>query len=194
MQAETGDPGLRVQMRVGGQDRSIVVPQARIDQLRRLGERVLKAPFEARTWRELAFYLLGGALGFVGLAFIVLTMAAGTFLLVTFLGVVIIAASARGAHGLGAWHRALAHSLLGEEINEPQAFVSPPGLFGWLRAALRDRAGWRTVAYSVLKIPLFLFGLWFALGTWIDAFSSLTYPLFGDRAASRVGVAPFRSA
>jgi signal transduction histidine kinase len=90
-----------------------------------------------------------------------------------------MAGSLRGARGFGGFHRRLAHSLLDEHIEEPEPFAPRPGFFGWLQSALRDPIGWRSVAYSVVKVPLALFGVWFALSTWFDAFSCLTYPVWG---------------
>jgi hypothetical protein len=57
--------------------------------------------------------------------------------------------------------------------------VARPGFFGWLQSALRDPVGWRAVAYSVLKMPLAVFGVWFAFSVWVDAFFCLTYPVWG---------------
>jgi signal transduction histidine kinase len=184
MRADADDAGLHLQLRFGGKVRLIVVPQARIDTLRRLVKMVLRAPFTAQTWRELAFCLLSSALSAVAVAFVAVTFGAGLALLVTFLGVVIFAASVRGARGIGAWHRGLARSLLHEEIEEPQPFVNRPGFFGWLQGALRDRTGWRAIAYTLLKIPVVLFGVWFALGTWWSAFRCLTFPVLTPGAAS----------
>ena len=41
-----------------------------------------------------------------------------------------------------------------------------PGFFGWLQSALRDPAGWRALAYCVIKVPLSIFGVWFAFSVW----------------------------
>ena len=127
---------------------------------------------------------MAGLLEEVGLAFIGVTMAAGTVLVVTFIGLVVFAASLRGARGIGGWHRGLARNLLGEDIEEPERFVARPGLFGWLQSALRDRTSWRAVLYTVAKAPLALFGVWFALSVWLATFTCLTYPLWGTGAAS----------
>jgi signal transduction histidine kinase len=90
-----------------------------------------------------------------------------------------MAASLRGARGIGHFHRSLVRDLLAEPIEEPPPFEARPGFFGWLQSALRDRVAWRAVAYSVLKVPLVIFGVWFALSVWLDAFTCLTYPVFG---------------
>jgi signal transduction histidine kinase len=113
------------------------------------------------------------------MAFIGATMFAGVLLAITFVGVILIAASVRGARGIGAWHRGLARSFLGEHVDEPAPFVARPGFFGWLQSALRDRTGWRAIAYSIIKVPLTIFGVWFAISVWLDAFFCLTSPFWG---------------
>jgi signal transduction histidine kinase len=178
MRAELEDSGMRVQVRVGGKERVITVPEARVEQLRRFSGALKRGPFVRRSWHELLFFLVDGVLSVLGLVFVVVTLAAGTVLAVTFVGLLVLASCVRGARGIGGFHRGLAKSLLGEHIEDPPPFVSRPGLFGWLQSALRDRTGWRAIAYSLVRAPLVGFGVWFALSVWIDAFFCLTYPLF----------------
>ncbi len=181
----TGDVdarGVRLQFRLRGDEKVIVLSEARLEQLRRIRHTIWNEPFARRTWSELLFFVLSVLLAAAGMAFIALTMFAGIALAVTFIGLVIIAGSLRGARGIGGFHRALARNLLDEHIQEPEPFVARPGFFGWLQSALRDPIGWRSVAYSLLKMPLAVFGVWFALSVWVDAFFCLTYPLWGDGA------------
>jgi signal transduction histidine kinase len=179
MRADLEESGFRVHLRARGRERVFVVPQSRLDQLQRMATTVARAPFTRRTWRELLFFVLAALLEAVGLAFIVPTMAAGTVLAVTFFGLAVFAASLRGARGIGGWHRGLARTLLDTDIEEPEPFVARPGFFGWLQSALRDRTSWRAVAYSLAKAPLVVFGVWFALSTWLATFTCLTYPIWG---------------
>lgn len=180
-----------VELRLG-KETVIAVPEERVEQARRFVQAVWRAPFSRRTWSELGFFAVSAALGAVGFAFVAVTMAAGIALAVTFVGVIIIAGSLRGARGFGGFHRGLARTFLNEQIAEPQPFSSRPGFFGWLQSALRDRTAWRAMAYSVLKVPLAVFGVWFALSVWFCAFFDLTYPLFGGGAPepARFGVVP----
>jgi signal transduction histidine kinase len=184
METLVDDSGVRVQLRFGGKERVIAVPEARVQQARRIGETILRAPFRRQTWNELLFFAVSGLVAAAGIAFVGVTMAAGVALVVTFVGLFIVAAAIRGARGIAGWHRGLARSLLGEKIEDPAPFVSRPGLFGWLQSALRDRTGWRSIAYILLKVPLVFFGVWFGLGTWTAALTCLTYPLFGNGNAS----------
>jgi signal transduction histidine kinase len=183
MPEEVDETGVRLQLRLGTREKVILISEARVEQLRRLARTVANEPFSRRTWSELLFFTFSVLLTGAGLAFIAVTMFAGLALAITFVGLIIIAASVRGARGIGGFHRGLARRFLGEDIEEPEAFVARPGLFGWLQAALRDRTGWRAIAYSLIKVPLAIFGVWFAFSVWVDAFFCLVYPIWGRGAA-----------
>jgi signal transduction histidine kinase len=187
MQGDADDTGLRLHLRFRGRDRVIVVPQARLDQFRGFSRKILREPFTPRPWRELAFFFVGGVVGVATLAFVAATMIAGIWLLITFIGVILIAASVRGARGIGGWHRNLARSFLHEEIDDPVPFVAKAGFFGWLQSALRDSTGWRSVAYVLIKVPIILFGAWFGFGTWLSALIYVTFPLVGAHVGGGFG-------
>jgi len=176
------DAGLQLRMKLGNMERTIVIPEARLEQARQFTQIVLNEPFQRRTWSELSFFVISALLAGLGMAFIALTMASGIVLAITFVGVIILACSVRGSRGLGNIHRNLARNLLGEQIEEPPQFFARSGLFGWLQSALTDRTGWRAMAYCVLKVPLTIFGVWFAFSVWIDAFLCLMYPIWGGGA------------
>ncbi len=136
------DNGVRV--RVRGREMSVAITEEQVEtaQARRRA-RIVREPFTIRPWSELAFYLVSGGLAAVGLAFVGATMATGIVLAITFVGLAVLALSVRSARGIGAWTRALARSMLGEHVGDPEPFVSRPGFLGWLQSALRDRVGWR---------------------------------------------------
>ena len=182
MNVDVDDLDPSVGPRSQGRGDVIVVSEARLHQLRRIGDSVLRAPFARQTWRELIWFSLSTVLAALGIAVVALSMVGGTALLITFVGVIIIAAGVRAARGFGALHRRLARGFLDEQIEEPEPFASRPGFFGWLQSALRDRAGWRAAAYSLLKIPIAFFGVWFAFSVWVDAFFCLGYPIWGSGA------------
>jgi signal transduction histidine kinase len=149
---------------------------------------LLREPFQRRTWSELVFFLVSGLVACLGAAFVVVTMGLGLFLAVVFVGVLLIAGSLRGVRGIGSWHRALARHFLDERIPEPEPFRPRPGFFGWLGAAFRDWASWRALGYTVVKIPLLIFGIWFALSVWVEAFLALLYAVLGGHGGvSRFG-------
>ena len=166
----------------------IRIPEERAEQARRLAHVVLREPFQKRSWVELGYFLAASALaagavivlGAIGLAGLVLT--------VVLVGVFILGGGLRIARGLGRWQRTLAWATLGEEISEPEPFSPAPGVFRWLRAALGDSAAWRSVLYFAAKVPLTLFGVWFALSLWIEAILGIASPILGDGGTPRFGL------
>jgi signal transduction histidine kinase len=151
-------------------------PNSRLEEVART---IVETPFTRRTWSELLFMMAGMPIAFFGLAFVGITMAAGVMLAITFIGFAIIAIAVRGARGIGGLQRKLARALLDEAIEEPASFSPRPGYLGWLQSALRDRAGWKAMAYLAIKVPLSFVAFLTAFSLWWDAFRCLTYPLWG---------------
>lgn len=154
----------------------------------RLARTILREPFRRRAWAELAFFVSGSIVACAGALVVGVLTAAGALLTVVLVGVVVLAAGLRAARGLGRWQRALAGRLLGERIAEPEPFRPRPGRFGRLRATVADRAAWRALLYVAARVPLTLFGIWFALGVWLAALSGIASPLTGARGLVSIGV------
>jgi signal transduction histidine kinase len=134
---------------------------------------ILREPFQARPWSELAFFLVSGFVACLGVAFVMVTMGLGVLLAVVFVGILLIAASLRGIRRIGFWHRALARHFLDEHIPDPDPVVPRPGFLGWLSAAFRDGVAWRSLGYTIVKIPILILGVWFGLSVWIESFLCL---------------------
>jgi signal transduction histidine kinase len=163
------------------------IPQERAEQAKHLAHTIAREPFRKRSWAELGFFLVSSALAFAG-AFALSALAiAGVALTVVFVGVVILAGGLLAARRLGRWQRALARGMLAEEIAEPEPRGARPGFFGWLRASLGDLAAWRAVGYFVAKVPLTIFGVWFALSVWVEALFSVAAPFTGSTGTLRFG-------
>jgi len=137
------------------------------------------AAFTARAVRELLFCVLQVPLGLCVLAFpVVLSVSLlgltllvngsypeqrpahpewavsvfGAAIIVVLLALLVL--TPRIARGLGAVHRRLAAWLLGERIAGPPPIRHGRGPARWLTATLRDRPGWRAVAYQLVKLPV----------------------------------------
>ena len=164
------------------------IPQHWTDQAHRLVRLIAREPFQRRSWAELWFFLVSSLLSLVGVFALVALGVFGLVLTVAFVGIVVVAGDLRAARGLGRWQRELARRILGEDIADPEPFSPRPGLFGWLRASLGDGAAWRSVGYFVAKVPLTIFGVWFALSIWIEALFALASPLTGDLGPRRFGL------
>jgi signal transduction histidine kinase len=166
----------------------IRIPEERADQARRLVQVVGREPFQRRSWAELGYFLAASVLA-VGTALVLgLIGLVGLVLTVALLGIFILGGGLRVARGLGRWQRTLAWATLGEEIAEPEPFRPAPGVLRWLRAALGDGTAWRSVLYFAAKIPLTLFGVWFALSIWIQAALGIVSPLLGGGGTARFGL------
>ena len=149
------------------------------DRFKEVVGRVGREPFTRRTWSEFTFLTVGAPLAALGVAFVAITLGAGVILAITFFGLAIVALSVRGARGLGGIHRQLARGLLNEEIEDPEPFTARPGFLGCLQSALRDRTGWRAMAYVLVKLPLAVLGILVGFAMWWDAFFCLTYVVWG---------------
>jgi signal transduction histidine kinase len=165
------------------------ISEERSEQVGRLLRAIGREPFQKRSWAELGFFLVSSALAYVAALTLGFFGVTGLALTVAFVGVLILAGALRAARGYGRWQRVLARRMLGEEIAEPEQFEPRPGLFRWLRASLTDRTAWRAVGYFVAKVPLTLFGVWFALGIWLEALFGIVSPLTGHSGSA--GFGPF---
>jgi signal transduction histidine kinase len=176
--SEAGAEGSRVQIRI---------PEDRAAQAKRLARLIGREPFQKRSWAELGFFLASSALAWAGALALAALGFAGLVLTVVVVGVFILAVGLGAARGLGRWQRAMARRMLGEEISEPDPLGPRPGLLGWLRASLGDWTAWRAVAYFVAKLPLSVFGVWFALSVWVEALFGIASPLLGGSGPDRFG-------
>ena len=151
-------------------------PSSRLEEVART---IIETPFRSRTWSELLFLVIGIPIALFGIVFVGLTMATGVVLAVTFIGLAVIGLAVRGARGIGGIQRRLAGALIGESIEAPDPFSPRPGYLGWLQSALRDRAGWKAMAYLAVKVPLATVAFVTAVSLWWDAIRNLTYPFWG---------------
>lgn len=165
----------------------IQVPQEWSEQARRLVRMVVREPFRRRSWAELGYFLASSLLAASGAFALAAIGIAGVALTVVFVGVVILAGGLRAARGIGGMHRVLARQMLGEDVPDPDPVTARPGLSGWLRASFGDRAAWGAAAYLVAKVPLTIFGVWFALSIWAEALFSVASPFTDGVGTARFG-------
>ncbi|MET9440201.1 sensor domain-containing protein [Streptomyces sp. NPDC006610] len=139
----------------------------------------LRAPVEARSWAELAYVLLGLPIGILLFTYAVMMVSIGAGLLVTFLGVPVLAAGLAGCRGLGAMERARARALLDLDVEAPEPVrVRGRGLMPWMGAVLKSGTSWRQLLYMVLQFPWAVFSFAVAVGFWACGWTMLTYPLW----------------
>uniref|UniRef100_UPI002FDBDBFB sensor histidine kinase n=1 Tax=Streptomyces sp. IBSBF 2806 TaxID=2903529 RepID=UPI002FDBDBFB len=139
----------------------------------------LREPLTARHWRELLYVLLGLPIGVALFTFAVTMLSLGAGLLVTFLGVPVLAAGLAACRGLGSLERARARGLLGLEVGEPEPLRAPrSGVMSWMGAVLKSGTSWRNMLYAVLQFPWAVFSFVVTVTVWSLGWTTLTYPLW----------------
>jgi signal transduction histidine kinase len=139
----------------------------------------LREPLTARHWRELLYVLLGLPIGIVLFTFAVTMLSLGAGLLVTFLGVPVLAAGLAACRGFGAVERARARGLLGLEVDAPEPLrPRGSGPMAWMGAVLKSGTSWRNVLYAVVQFPWAVFSFGVTVTVWSFGWSMLTYPLW----------------
>ncbi|WP_171167599.1 sensor histidine kinase [Streptomyces sp. I05A-00742] len=117
---------------------------------------VLRAPLSRRTWGEFLYLQLSLPIAIAGFTWAVATMSMGFGLLITFIGVPVLAVGLAGARVLGAVERTRARLLLGADVEGPhpvQAENQRGGMMGWVWALLKSGASWRHLVYAVVHMP-----------------------------------------
>jgi signal transduction histidine kinase len=139
----------------------------------------LRAPIEARSWREFGYVLLGLPVGILLFTYAVTMVSVGAGLLITFLGVPVLAAGLAGCRGFGALERARARALLGVEVSAPEPLrPKGRGVMAWMGAVLRSGSSWRQLLYAVIQFPWSVFSFVVAVTFWTYGWALLTYPLW----------------
>ncbi|WP_086831349.1 sensor histidine kinase, partial [Streptomyces sp. NRRL B-24572] len=139
----------------------------------------IRAPFEARTWRALLYVLIGLPLGICWFVLSVALVSTGAGLLVTFLGVPILAGALAMCRGFGAVERARARGLLGLDVAAPEPVRGRTGgALSWMGAMLKSGASWRHLLYAVLHMPWAVFSFSVTVALWTWGWSLFTYPLW----------------
>ncbi|MFE9256346.1 sensor histidine kinase [Streptomyces sp. NPDC006879] len=160
-----------------GIDRAHPTPRSRGGS--RLLPKALGAPFAPATWRGFGYLLLGLPLSAVFFSLSLAFTALGAGLLVTFLGVPVLAATLAMTRGFGVLERARARTLLGVTVAEPEPIrPTKAGALGWMGAMLKSGVGWRHLLFSFLHFPWAVFAFCVSLVLWAYGWAMLTYPLW----------------
>jgi signal transduction histidine kinase len=154
------------------------------------------APFTRRTWAELAYAVTDPLAAAAGLACVAAICVLGP----AFAAVAGTPATTALAciRPLAAAERARARALL--HVRLPRLPPPPPpsgGSFSWVRPVVADGAGWRAVAYLLLRPPYAVVVLVVALAFWGGALACLVSPLwlaYTDHPATVGGTAGFFAA
>ncbi|WKV72437.1 sensor domain-containing protein [Streptomyces sp. PCS3-D2] len=140
---------------------------------------VLLAPVAGRTWREFAYLLVGLPLSTLYFSLTITGVSLGAGLLVTFLGVPVLAGVLAMCRGFGRLERIRVRVLLGAHISEPAPIrAKKSGPLAAMGAVLRSGSAWRHALYSVIHFPWAVFAFCVALTFWAVGWTYLLYPLW----------------
>ncbi|MFD0570825.1 sensor domain-containing protein [Kitasatospora gansuensis] len=114
-------------------------PYAERDSSSRVHPRFWRAPFAAATYREVGFVLGSLPIAILGFTFVVAFFSLGLGLVLTALGLPVLALLTSGSRGFAALERYRAGTLLATEVAAPAPVTqSRPGFWG------PSPPGWRT--------------------------------------------------
>jgi signal transduction histidine kinase len=150
------------------------------EDIRRVTGTIVRAAFTRRTVRELLYCAFGGIAGVIGFSITIVMLALGLTISVSILGTVIglllLTLALRVSRRLGGLHRRLAGWLLRYRIEPPPKFQPGTGILNRVDKRLRDRAAWRGVSYSLVKLPVAAAQLYIATAACIGLID-ITYPV-----------------
>jgi signal transduction histidine kinase len=142
----------------------------------------VRALVARRAWSELLYIVVTVPLSAACFAIVVIPLlpglAATASVLGAILGLALLTVATRTGRGVGSIFRRTAGRLAGEQIAPPRPFQPGRGVLGRVDARIRDEAGWRGIAYAVIRLPLALASVYTVALTWLVSPFYLTYPLW----------------
>jgi signal transduction histidine kinase len=150
------------------------------EEIRRVAGIIVRAPLTRRTLHELLYCGFGGLAGVAGFCLTVVLLTSGftvsASIIGTVIGLLLITVALRVSRRLGSLHRRLLKRFLGYQVEAPLQFQPGSGLLGRLDRRLRDRAAWRGVWYSLIKLPVAAVQLYSVVLT-VFGLVDLSYPV-----------------
>ena len=116
--------------------------------------RTLLTPLRAPAWRAYLYFLLVSVLAVASVVFIFAAGLASGLLIVTLIGIPLLALVVMSGRAWNRLYRSLA-GLLGVTIDAPPPFVRAPGRLQTVAAALTDAVGWRSLGFLALHAVVF---------------------------------------
>jgi hypothetical protein len=137
---------------------------------------------DPQTYRNLAYLALALPLGLAELAFLAAGLALALLLLITLVGVAVLAKTVDGAFALARVERRLASGLLRAQIPAVPGALPPPGagVAGRLRVQLCCGTTWRRLAFLTAKLPLATATFALAGGAVTGGLALLALALYGS--------------
>ncbi|MBT2406676.1 sensor domain-containing protein [Streptomyces sp. ISL-87] len=140
---------------------------------------VLRGPVEGRVWREFGYLVLGLPLSTLYFSLAITGVSLGAGLLVTFLGVPVLAGVLAMCRGFGRLERARVRGLLRVDVAGPEPVKAREGgALVAMGALLKSGSAWRHVLYCVIHFPWAVFAFSLALVFWAYGWAFLLYPVW----------------
>jgi len=136
---------------------------------------VLRAPIEARTWRELGYVLVGLAFALPVFPVVVAGLLGALYSILTIGLPVLVGALILVRHTVG-WFRPPARWFLRLDWPSPPARPRASDPVRFVETVLRDGTAWRALAYGFVKLPLMLAAAYVTAAGLAAGVVSLTYP------------------
>jgi Putative sensor len=134
------------------------------------------SPFRARVWKETLYLLLDLPVGVVGFTLVVTGLSLALGLLITLLGIPVLAATLLLARVAGRAERARARALLECKLLAPGPLPRQETVLARVFAPIRDGSAWRATAYFALMLPTGIVTFTVAVTWWATALWLLTLP------------------
>ncbi len=115
--------------------------------------RTLLIPVRAPAWRGYLYFVLVSVLAIAGVVFVFFAGLGSGLLLLTLVGVPLLAGVVLSGRLWSRLYRSLAR-LQGVTVDPPPAFVRPAGRLQTIPAALTDAVGWRSLGFLTLQAVL----------------------------------------
>jgi signal transduction histidine kinase len=125
--------------------------------------------FTVKPWRESLYLLLNLAAGIAFFTVVVTMLSLSVGLMITFIGLPLLAATVWGGRAIGAFERSRAALLLDHVAPSPQPFVAGPGAWKTIKAAIGDGPGWKGLAYGIIMLPWGIVSFTFTVVLWSSA-------------------------
>jgi hypothetical protein len=128
-----------------------------------------------RTGREFLHAVLALPLGAAAFAWVVAELSVAASLLATVVGLPLLVLGGTCARWLGSRLRTFSNAMTGQGVPPPPAIRPRPGVLGWIRSGVTDRAAWRARLYLLLKLPVGLASSVTAVVLYSSGAFALTY-------------------
>jgi signal transduction histidine kinase len=137
-----------------------------------------------RRWRErwptsgeVGFALVGMPLAVASLIYVAVSLYLGGLLVLTIVGLPVVAMLLGGVRRLGGLHRQLVAAMLAVPLTDPGPVGRAGGPLKWVRRHLTDGVSWRAMLYLLVRLPVAFLTFAGGAAIWFYGAFFLAYPL-----------------